>query len=1128
MKYLTEKYWDYFFKTIVCRGKEKTIHDGKHFEELTLALLEKLYQNEGITWSPTQETHDGNRDFYAQNLMGEILWAECKNYHKSIELKNIAATIVMVQLNNVSEILFFSYSPINKNTKKKLTIYANQNDKKIFFYDDVNLENLIFNYRESIIPCFFKGFCYTPDMQLDYAPHIFTKYGNGIIVSTTETKACEVIYSQLNDIIYIGIGIFNRNPRQILHIKLAIGKEYDLEYFELLDIHYNREKIPDYEINATLMPLEAGFYTIFFRISVYKETLKLPNLILHYTTEDSSSKYELSTATIKVDHMFLTGLMGAPYYNLLSEFENKFFTVCSLKAVYLRGKSGVGKTRMLYEYTNILLKQKYQIITFTSVSQEMSSIYVIKEIIYKLYNLSEELIIESLKNPISHENILGDEMPMIIEMLQNIVQSNLNAIEQYKTLIFEKIIKTQVAIIVDNIQYFDEILIDFLNSYCLYAQNVNRPNRSIIIITQNIDYYESPKLNELTLVLKALSENNFMKVSIEEVKGFDAKQALGFFKAVVAFEDGTLNDILLQIVEKANNNPQLILETAKYLRQKDIIKTENDCLLIKNYSYFKTELKDFPLENDNIIERRWKIYIKKKSDKKNIMILLSAVHFFQKITRHLCKEIKIDPDCLDELCKAGFLKRNTHNEFTFEHDIIESFFMKEHDFSFLIIDYLLKIEYATINIRTWQKNLLDIKKQQISVCELEVLLNCFCNMNLIVPYKWQIIYYDAIINFFLLNYDNINNKKLLIYGFHHTCINIKNTFGTEVAIQIYNIIYDTLERKMGNERYQCIQYLEFLDGYTENMLHSGIDDVISIYHKEINELEKYPDLFPNILGKLYNRIYVFYKDKVKEQHVHGYYLKCDQICQKHNLYELQMLNYFDAGTYNLYQNYDKDKLISFWSKAFEIYIREEFDDAFLFVKRKKIQLHFLTQQFDLIEQELKEAQNYLDLFHSNIQQSLYFYKNFSVLYVTYLLISNTNYKDLPWHLSKALDYSEQMNKSVMYNIYFLYAKYYYLINDIPNMIIYYEMSLNAIEEKKNYIYYDVFKKIIYDDFSFKVASLLLSKNEIDESMCKNGISIEIYNKFNNYTLKMLENYIGLFRTVSVIASYNYKDGYIPI
>lgn len=1127
-KYLTEDYWEYFFKKVFRKGEEKIIHDGKHFEELIFLLLKKLYQNEDISWIPTQETHDGNRDFYAETPNGDILWAECKNYHATIELKNIAATIVMVQINNVSEILFFSYSPINNNTREKLTIYADQNDKKISFYDDINLENLIFNYRESILPHFFPKFKYSSEIQIDYEPYVFTKYGKGIFVSTTESKKIDILHVQLNDIIYIGIGIFNRNPAQSISINIVFSKENDLKYLELLDSDYERDDSSKYQINDVLEPMTAKFYPIFLRISVYKEIMKLPDLLLNYKIENRLNKYPISTLSVEVDHLFLTGLIGSDYYDLLDEFKNNFFSNDDIKIAYLKGKSGIGKTRMLYEYINILLKEKYQIISFMAVPQDNSSIYIIKEIVYRLYNLSEELIIESLKNPIPYANVLGDDMSKIIEMLQNIIQNNTDAITAFEPFIFEKIIQTRVAILIDNIQYFDDILIDFLIHYCLYAKNVNRPNYSIIVMCQNTDYFASSNLQQLNFILKSLSENNFTSIYINELCGFRENQALGYFKAIVNFKNDSLNNILLKLVEKANNNPKIILEMTKYLRQKKILKTENDCFIVQNYADFISELNNFPLEDNNIIERRWHTYFKDKTDGENIIILLSAVHFFGKVTISLCKKIKLSFHYLDELCSAGFLKMNLQNEYSFDHDIFESFFAKENEFASLIIEYLSNIKKININLYTWQKNLINIEKQEMLYSEMEDILRAICNNTLAVPYKWQLYYYDIITDFLLTHYEYIEDKNLLLYGLHFICLKTKNNFGTEAALKLYTIIYDNLEFKMEKGRYRCRQYLELLDGYTENLLHLGSDNIIPIYIKEIDELEKHPDLFPDILGKLYNRVYVFYKDKMKESYVHEYYLKCNSFCEKYNLHELQMLNYFDAGTYYIYQDYDLNKLTSFWDKAFAIYDREQFDDAFLFVAKKKIQVYFLTQQFGLIKNELETAQKYLNAFKNDIQQSLFFYKNFSTLYATYLLLNDADNSELPLYLSKALDYSEQMNKTTLFNIYYLYAKYYYHIKDIQNMVYYYELSLNAIEERQKCVYYEQYKTVIDEDFHLKIVSLLLQREDIQKTFNKSKLSLITYEKFKDYSAQQLDDYIAAFKTIAPVASQDSKDGYLLI
>ena len=109
---IDKKYWSKFIQ-VDCEdltdkntsGKsEKIKHDGQKFEDLVEDLLKLEYEK--ISWERTKTTHDGNKDFrgvYAE----EILWAECKNYKAKIDLKALAATLVMAEIQEINSIFFF-------------------------------------------------------------------------------------------------------------------------------------------------------------------------------------------------------------------------------------------------------------------------------------------------------------------------------------------------------------------------------------------------------------------------------------------------------------------------------------------------------------------------------------------------------------------------------------------------------------------------------------------------------------------------------------------------------------------------------------------------------------------------------------------------------------------------------------------------------------------------------------------------------------------------------------------------------------------------------------------------------------------------------------------------------------
>ena len=114
MEYLTEKYWEKI-------NNEMSDNKGISFENLVRDLLIAEYGK--AAFQSTKHSWDGSKDFFYYSRQRNF-WAECKNYASSIDLKVLASTLIMAQLSEIDTVLFYSYSPINVNTKAKLLINA--------------------------------------------------------------------------------------------------------------------------------------------------------------------------------------------------------------------------------------------------------------------------------------------------------------------------------------------------------------------------------------------------------------------------------------------------------------------------------------------------------------------------------------------------------------------------------------------------------------------------------------------------------------------------------------------------------------------------------------------------------------------------------------------------------------------------------------------------------------------------------------------------------------------------------------------------------------------------------------------------------------------------------------------
>jgi len=127
--------------------EHRQTNKGILFEDLVEKLLGAMFPMQ--PWRRTKESHDGKRDFvYPKNeFLPDQKWAECKNYTSHISLNVIAPTLIMGAIENILEILFFSYSALNDNAVEAILRYAESTGKTIHIFDGNLLEALICKYH---------------------------------------------------------------------------------------------------------------------------------------------------------------------------------------------------------------------------------------------------------------------------------------------------------------------------------------------------------------------------------------------------------------------------------------------------------------------------------------------------------------------------------------------------------------------------------------------------------------------------------------------------------------------------------------------------------------------------------------------------------------------------------------------------------------------------------------------------------------------------------------------------------------------------------------------------------------------------------------------------------------------
>lgn len=1131
MNYLTSEYWNYFIKKIKTKdGEEKLIRDGYKFEELIEELLNLLYQD--VHWEKTKRTHDGNKDFLGEKDDGSYIWAECKNYSERISLKVIAPTFVMAEIKDIQEILVFSYSAINKNTKKKLLYYANKREKRIYYYDDVNLEKLLFRFRTKIFPQFFKNFHGNPKLMPFIEPYVFSCSMPGIYYNNKVDFKSYTFNIKLNELVFVGIGIINNNYSEKLQIKLSFNDYNDLEYMEVVDVAINNSCRYTWNRQIILDPGEAQFYKLYFRPVRFSKELLLPSIKIAFLNSEIPSKI-IRFKKITCNDLFNVPLIGSSYIQALQKLNDITINKSKMSLVFLYGKSGVGKSRLLQESLSIYIRNHYHVLNFTIDPLAKDSLYMIREIIYFIYNLTPELVTESLKEYQEETSFWGNDQLEIISLLQNAVDDNMNIflemLSKYKCLIYEKILSQRNVFIIDNIQFSEYFFVKFLYDLCIYAKSYQRNTSFVLVVSCNVDYYCSPTVKSLRLLAEELKNQSYLNILIHEVKGMKKNDlALGFLKQLIQTEDENDNVYLNIIVQKANYVPKYIENIVEYLSEKQLLSIEHNYFIIRNLKDFYSTVDCIPDSFSEIFQMRYQLFLSnEKLSEDSVSLIIAAIHFLGYLTKEQAYKLHLNLHILQSLQKYGFIEKNNMNELQFNHDLYEQFFMDNYTLEEIFLTYIVSKELlSSYNYSSWQKVLI-LSKQRDKVQQMVKIMNSWGYLSWQIPYKLKKYFYNQVISYLSNHFQGRVDLDEYMECSQRICLDAKNNLGISFSQNLFKIIYNSIEGINIDVKEKSKGYQKFIYEYSENLLQGNDNKVIQIYKQRIGYLSQDYEKNYRILARLYNRIYVFYKNRKEEKKVHKYLEKSRRICKQKQLLGLEIENLYDEGNYYLFEPKKKECIIECWSQGYSLFEKNHniLEHLTLNSLKKKIQVDLLCNKYDDIDNYFEQAFDYIEIGRFN-QQTLFFNASMYYLKAVYGLLSGViDTEEIRKLIDMAGKYYVLMNNEKPYSIHFLYAKLAYREGRYQEMTDYYNNALQNIT-KKHY-YHDTIKKIILDDCCLKIGTL--RNGCINYNINYNGFSeelVQVIRHIENVPIKELKKYLNSFRSISNFTDQSQQEAFI--
>lgn len=1113
MRYLTAKYWKKFI------DKDTGKKDGVKFEQLIGRILHLEYN---IVWNKTQSTWDGSKDFYFYTDDKKI-WAECKNYKKNISLNVLAPTLIMAYIDDIEEILIFSYSPLKAPVYKKIFRFADYSNKLIKVFDDESLEMLILNHQE-LIPEFF------PEFILDYEkisicnPLITCSIIKDPLVAyniESENNLIKISPNAVdfNTIICIYVNIHNRNNDNLHCSIVCFWNNNDHLYFDCLF-----ESGKEYLIDIDEYSVKS--LKLYLKITNYKARLKLPNINIKYYYGSIKDKYEIKKyefPEVKCNWIGETMLIGSSYKTIIKEFNSYCINRNLVSVLHLFGTSGTGKSRLLNESINEGLKYGYKIIKFNAEDGDSRlnnrSKYLIKEFIYNIFdiiNIDEEINYHDLKKYANGNRILE-----ILQDINNIKEDTQCVdIDSYAEIIAERLCLSKRIIVLDNVQYLPEMFLLFIRKIFFLSINRNRPCKYIFLFAFNTDFLADNSI-AMNMHQTIIQQCNNSSIRSYHVTGFnDENETRLFFNQLIKNNSNISEIYVSKFIQKVGVNPYYIKSVLTWMNTNEILSCDNEYYIINKTNDFITEIKKLPQDISEVIEKKWIFLLRNTTyDKIDFLFILSLIHFLGYIDTFIIEEYSINIALINVLEKYNFIKKDMFfcGRLIFHHDIIEQFFSKKYfPFSRIAITTISDNDnWPTLSHKIYFDitNALHLKKL-ITTPEIFASLDD-------IPARWRSEYIETITELIRKNLVDIYMPNY-IYNAMGLAYRTREYEGTALSLKVFDIIYQSIFND--SKLMLDIAYGWFVITYCNLLYEYGFVGKALLYIKNyLNNFNQYSASIKKrrIEGYLYNRLYVYTRYNIenpaKAMVLKEYLDRSMQIAKKSNDDELKYINYSEYGYSQYCMASSNIYVLKQWNKACEIYETGN-------IPNKTLNYLLIKTRVALIQHSLQTAKNICDEALCYIETGPYAYHQtyFKIrmklcLAIASLMSNNVNIEPI---ISDVIILNANMHLHVDWMIYMIQGISFFYDNEALKSLISLEQAYKYVYNSKKLTYKQAlleqirenYKYVMYHSAILKLCIPMSNIYELDK----------IKNIISNSNQSLIQNYISNHYAHGILTSLDKK------
>lgn len=664
-------------------GNFKT--DGRLFEELIQEILPLEFP--GHVFQRTPHTHDGARDFACNTALlngaQARTWIECKYHRERLPAHAISMTMVMALLDNARQIIFFSYSPVNRAFTQYVGRFHNKTGIDVSIYDDCVLEDLIFKHWSKLDTQKYFNIAQLPTAELQSREQITATVevskSSAILSPKTETtgsdKSKKIEYFYLNDVLEVRFTLHSRIAEPNLSVQLHMEPVEGESFFEVLDKNFRRSNcctidLPCFAVRQFVLPL---------KLIRYSSRVTLPTFTLQY----NQTKKRLKRQNIHCRWIAETPLIGQTYFDIVHQTEEFLFSRTNLGWIRLEGASGVGKSRLLKEFADHAQSGGAQVIFFNAERGQLSFESFVQTLVSSRTGLPDHL---RGQITLVHDDSAANQSNSYAAKV--LYDSSFQYHKEHTPLVAlgrELLESTPAILILDNVQNCDPQTLQFLND--LLESSSNRPCPSSIILSFNTDLTfmgtAAWNLSQRLSALSAQAPRDFVSFTVH---GFDRTEAMHYLNECLTWpglEHIELQETFRLILDRCGTQPFFLQNMILYLVQAGVlVRTETTSFYVRSIPGFHRAIHSLPKTLEALLYQREQLLLahlsanpQQKTRYQDFAQLMSAVI---RLPNGIYRDLIGDYLLLDELISSGIVQQGDDGLISFRHQLIQRHYLRQY------------------------------------------------------------------------------------------------------------------------------------------------------------------------------------------------------------------------------------------------------------------------------------------------------------------------------------------------------------------------------------------------------------------------------------------------------------------